>query len=50
MDEKKWFECDDESISTVDKQDLISKNSFILFYKRKELHGSTVVNLSTSFN
>jgi ubiquitin C-terminal hydrolase len=41
-----WFKCNDSSISKVEKADLISKDAYILFYKRKEFSASNIINFT----
>ena len=44
--EQVWMRCNDSSISRMEKTDLISKDAYILFYKRKELTASNIINLT----
>lgn len=39
-----WFKCNDSNISRIDRADLISKDAYILFYKRKEFQASNIIN------
>jgi hypothetical protein len=41
-----WFKCNDSSISRIDKADVISKDAYILFYKRKEFSASNIINFT----
>lgn len=44
--QKLWFKCNDASISRIDKADIISKDAYILFYKRKEFSASNIINFT----
>jgi ubiquitin C-terminal hydrolase len=41
-----WLKCNDSGISRIDKADIISKDAYILFYKRRELTTSNIINLT----
>jgi len=41
----KWYACNDAAIQPLDKNDLISKDAYLLFYKKKELSASNIINL-----
>jgi len=43
-----WFLTNDSVIVKQDKKDILSKDAYILFYKRKELTASNVVNLQVA--
>lgn len=43
-----WFKCNDSSISRIDKSDIVSKDAYILFYKRKEFTASNIINFSSA--
>jgi ubiquitin C-terminal hydrolase len=40
-----WFTCNDSVVLKQDKEAIISKDAYILFYKRREFTASNVVNL-----
>jgi ubiquitin C-terminal hydrolase len=42
-----WLKCNDSSISRIDKADIISKDAYILFYKRKEFSASNIINYTS---
>ena len=41
-----WVNCNDSKMSRIDKTDLISKDAYILFYKRKEFTASNIINFT----
>jgi ubiquitin C-terminal hydrolase len=41
-----WLRCNDSMISRIEKPDLISKDAYILFYKRKEFTTSNIINMT----
>lgn len=45
-----WFKCNDASISRIDKTDIISKEAYILFYKRREFTASNIINFTVPPN
>ena len=42
-----WYECNDGSVSKCDKKEIISKEAYILFYKKKEFSASNIINLTS---
>lgn len=45
-----WLKCNDSNISRIDKADLISKDAYILFYKRREFAASNIINFTALNN
>ena len=45
-----WYECNDRGVSRIEKNEIISRQAFILFYKRREFLASSIVNLNPDFN
>ncbi|KRX00231.1 hypothetical protein PPERSA_10730 [Pseudocohnilembus persalinus] len=43
---QKWVQFDDENVTYIDENNLISNKSYMLFYKKREIQSSTLVNLS----
>ncbi len=41
-----WLKCNDNTVSRIDKSDIISKDAYILFYKRKEFTASNIINFT----
>ena len=45
-----WLKCNDSNISRIEKADLISKDAYILFYKRREFAASNIINFTAINN
>jgi len=43
-----WLKCNDSTVSRIDKEDLVSKDAYILFYKRKEFTASNIINFASA--
>ena len=44
----KWLYCNDERVSEVAPQHVVSELAYCLFYKRRHVQPHNVVNLSTA--
>lgn len=42
-----WLRFNDSQVSRIDKQDIISKDAYILFYKKKEFTASNIINFTS---
>jgi ubiquitin C-terminal hydrolase len=45
MGKEQWFKFDDDIVEPIDKEEVVTKDAFILFMKRKEFKASTIANL-----
>jgi hypothetical protein len=41
-----WYKCDDSHISKMEKEKVVSKQAYTLFFKKKEFTASNIINLS----
>ena len=41
-----WLKCNDQNITRLDKQEIISKDAYILFYKKREFTASNIINFT----
>lgn len=41
-----WLKCNDQTIQRIEKSEIISKDAYILFYKRKEFTASNIINFT----
>eukprot|EP00743_Colponemidia_sp_Colp-15_P007324 GILK01007909.1.p1 GENE.GILK01007909.1~~GILK01007909.1.p1 ORF type:complete len:1576 (-),score=341.81 GILK01007909.1:149-4876(-) len=41
-----WFEFDDDFVRDINQSQLVSPNAYVLFYRRRELSSSNVINLT----
>jgi ubiquitin C-terminal hydrolase len=45
MGKDAWFEFDDDTVTPMPTDEVVNKNAFLLFFKRKEFKASTIQNL-----
>ena len=43
-----WFSCNDSDVQKADKNELVNKDAYILFFKKKEFSARNVVNFKGS--
>lgn len=40
-----WIELDDDHLNLIDQETVVSENAYILFYKKRYMKGSNIVNI-----